>query len=130
MASATLATISPQELAGLKRAGKTVQLIDVQTPVEFRSVHAEGARNLPLERFDPAVVSRETTASERLYFICQSGGRVSKAGELCQAAGIAHVVNVKGARRRGKRRVSPWFVGRKRSRWNGKSGSPPVPSSC
>ena len=37
-------TITPKELEELRRQGRTVELIDVRTPVEYREVHAEPAR--------------------------------------------------------------------------------------
>ena len=87
------ATISPTELAGLKKQGTTVDLIDVRTPVEFREVHVEFARNVPLDRLDP------TTAGAKelpLYLICRTGGRGQMACEKLQAAGFQQVVNVEG----------------------------------
>ena len=65
MSQATLATISPKELEDLKKSGKTFDLIDVRTPVEFREVHAEGARNVPLDRFEPGKILQERNALYR-----------------------------------------------------------------
>ena len=48
----TVTTISPQQLAELCKSGK-IDLIDVRTPVEFREVHVDCARNVPLDRLDP-----------------------------------------------------------------------------
>ena len=42
------AVIHPHELAELRKGGKTIDLIDVRTPVEYREVHLEDARNVPL----------------------------------------------------------------------------------
>ena len=50
-----IATIFPP--ANCKRCafgGEAVELIDVRTPVEFREVHADLARNVPLDSLDPA----------------------------------------------------------------------------
>jgi rhodanese-related sulfurtransferase len=73
-------------------------LIDVRTPVEFREVHVEFARNVPLDRLDPAATVQARTGSpdEPLYVICRSGGRGQKACEKLQAAGLTNVVNVEG----------------------------------
>ena len=43
-----VAPLSPAEARDRKKAG-TVVLLDVRTPAEFRSVHAEGAINVPLD---------------------------------------------------------------------------------
>lgn len=48
--------ITPQELAGLCKNGKQIDLIDVRTPVEFREVHIEIARNIPLDQLDVAAL--------------------------------------------------------------------------
>ena len=50
----TANTISPRELAGLAEGGRKIDLIDVRTPVEYREVHLEAARNVPLDALDPA----------------------------------------------------------------------------
>jgi rhodanese-related sulfurtransferase len=74
-----------------------VDLIDVHTPVEYREVHAEGARSVPLDRLDPqAVAAARDNASEPLYLICRSGSRARQAGERFVAAGVANVVCVEG----------------------------------
>jgi rhodanese-related sulfurtransferase len=96
MTQATLATISPTEFQELRKAGKTPELIDVRTPIEFQGVHAEGARNVPLDRLDPAQILQGRQSDEPVYVICQSGGRGRKACELFQSAGHPNVVNVEG----------------------------------
>jgi rhodanese-related sulfurtransferase len=90
-------TIDVKQLAEKQRSGE-VDLIDVRTPVEFREVHAEGARNVPLDSLDP---KQEATrhnghTAEPLYVICRTGGRSSKAVKKFLDAGIENVVNVDG----------------------------------
>ena len=46
----TVTTVSPRQLAELLAGGTKIDLIDVRTPVEFREVHFESARNVPLGR--------------------------------------------------------------------------------
>jgi rhodanese-related sulfurtransferase len=91
-------TITPSRLEELRTAGKAVDLIDVRTPVEFREVHVAFARNVPLDRLDPAAALRDRTAppEEPLYVICRSGSRGRQACEKLLAAGFANVVNVEG----------------------------------
>jgi rhodanese-related sulfurtransferase len=91
-------TITPRRLAELCTAGRAVDLIDVRTPVEFREVHIPFARNVPLDRLDPAAVLRSRTAApdEPCYVICRSGSRGRQACERLIAAGYANVVNVEG----------------------------------
>ncbi len=91
-------TITPQELESLRRAGKQVELIDVRTPAEFREVHVEFARNVPLDRLDPKALQTERNghADQPLYVICRSGSRGKQACEKLLAAGLENVVNVEG----------------------------------
>lgn len=91
------ATISPQALADLRKGGKKINLIDVRTPVEFREVHVDFARNEPLDRLDPQAIaaSRNGSAGEPLYVICRSGSRAKQACDKLTAAGL-NVVNVEG----------------------------------
>lgn len=87
-------TISPQEIEDRRRSG-AVDLIDVRTPAEFREVHVEFARNVPLDRLDPAELTAGRNGSP-LYFICKSGSRGRQACERMIAAGHTNVVNVEG----------------------------------
>lgn len=86
----TVPTVTPRRLAELRAAGDAAELIDVRTPVEFREVHADGARNVPLDRLDPVGVRGP------VYVICKSGGRGRQACERLLAAGVEGVVNVEG----------------------------------
>lgn len=90
--------ITPQRLEELRRSGKQIDLIDVRTPVEFREVHAETARNIPLDRLDPASVmaGRNGSRDEPLYVICRTGSRAKQACEKFVASGYTNVFNVEG----------------------------------
>ncbi len=91
------ATISPKKLAELRSTGQPTDLIDVRTPVEFREIHVDFARNVPLDRLDPQSVqqSRGQNGGQPLYVICRSGNRAKQACEKLAAVGIS-VVNVEG----------------------------------
>jgi rhodanese-related sulfurtransferase len=93
-----VSTVSPAMLAELSRAGKKIDLIDVRTPVEFREVHVEIARNVPLDRLDPQALmqARNGSSAEPLYVVCKSGGRGQQACEKFIQAGYTNVVNVEG----------------------------------
>ena len=73
-------------------------MIDVRTPVEFREMHVEGARNLPLDQLDPAEVVRGRRGADQdpFYLVCRSGSRGRQACEKFLAAGYTNVVNVEG----------------------------------
>ncbi len=90
-----LNTISPKQLAALGDRGN---IIDVRTPVEFREVHAESARNIPLDTLDPDGLQSEMSelAEQTLYVICKSGARGAKAQRRLMEAGCTNVINVEG----------------------------------
>ena len=90
-------TISVTQLCELQRNSK-IDLIDVRMPTEFREVHAECARSLPLDSLDPKAImaNRNGTADQPLYVICRSGNRSSQACKKFIEAGFENVVNVEG----------------------------------
>jgi rhodanese-related sulfurtransferase len=90
--------ISANELSSLIASGKNIELIDVRTPIEYRSMHVTIARNEPLDRLDPKAIhaARNRSSSEPVYVVCRSGGRSRQACEKFIAAGITNVVNVEG----------------------------------
>ncbi len=90
-------SVSPAELAACCRSGEPVEIVDVRTVPEHAAVHAVGARCVPLDRLDPAVVLKNRTCpAAPLYLICQSGVRASKAAELFRRAGFDGCVLVEG----------------------------------
>jgi len=97
----TVPTITPKRLGECCTAGKPVDLIDVRTPAEYREVHIPFARNVPLDRLDPAAVLRQraTSNGDPLYVVCHSGSRGRQACERLLAAGCANVVHVEGGTR-------------------------------
>ncbi len=93
----TTSTISPAELNSRVQRGDSVELIDVRTPIEFREVHAQCAKNVPLDDLDANnMAAQRSGKTEPLYVICRSGGRASKAIEQLAAAGLSNLVNVEG----------------------------------
>jgi rhodanese-related sulfurtransferase len=85
------ATISPEEVQARRSAGP-VALIDVRTPAEFRSLHAEGATLVPLDDLD----AKALAAGAPVYIICETGPRAFIAAERLKAAGRTDVVVVDG----------------------------------
>ena len=93
----SITTISPSRLAELCQSGQCIELLDVRTPVEFREVHLDIAKNIPLDQFDPAqVMQARTTPDQPLYVICRSGSRGQQACEKFLQAGFTNVINVEG----------------------------------
>ena len=94
----SIAVIEPHEVAELSKKGQKIDLIDVRTPVEFREVHVEFARNVPLDQLDPATLMQALNGStdEPLYVICRTGSRGQQACEKFLKAGFSNVVNIEG----------------------------------
>lgn len=94
----TIGVINPQELAELCIQGKQIDLIDVRTPAEYREVHVDIARNVPLDQLDPVALlrARDGSANKPLYLICRSGNRGQQACAKFIEAGFSNVVNVEG----------------------------------
>ncbi len=92
-----IGTIAPRELDELRRR-QAVNLIDVRTPAEYREMHIDFARLVPLESLDPKAVTanRSLTAEGPLYVVCRSGSRAKRACELMLASGSGNVVVVEG----------------------------------
>lgn len=95
--------ISPKQFqqlydSGMRENGSPPVLIDVRTPIEFREVHAEQARNVPLDSLDPAALKKELNnqTSQTVYFICRSGNRAQTACQQMIAAGFEDVCCVDG----------------------------------
>ena len=92
-----MATVSVRRLAELKDQGK-VDLIDVRTTSEYRELHAEIAKNVPLESLQPRALmeARNGSADEPLYVICRSGSRSTQACKKFIESGYDNVISVDG----------------------------------
>ena len=93
----SIKTISPAQFAEICRAGKP-ELIDVRTPAEFREVHLENARNVPLDQLDANsfMKARNGAGREPLYLVCKAGPRSAKACEKFIEAGFENAISVEG----------------------------------
>lgn len=88
-------TISPKQLSEIRSKGTKVELLDVRTPLEFREVHVDFARNVPLDELSAEKLTSGRTTKEPVYVICRSGGRGKQACEKLSAAGL-NMFNVEG----------------------------------
>jgi rhodanese-related sulfurtransferase len=96
--STSTTTISPVGLNELLNEGTHVELLDVRTPVEYREVHVDFARNVPLDQLDPTAViqARNGSQDEPLYVVCRSGSRGEQACAKFHQAGFMNVINIDG----------------------------------
>ena len=92
-----LRTITPMKLKDAIESGNA-EIIDVRTPLEFREVHVQTARNVPLDGLDPHELmnGRNGSAEKPLYIICKSGSRGQKACSKIADCGYENVCNIEG----------------------------------
>jgi len=74
------AVITPEQLRAALDRGEAFDLVDVRTPAEFREAHLAVARNVPLDRLDPAAWRADSHAdrAKPLYVVCRSGSPAAK----------------------------------------------------
>ena len=89
-------TISCSEFWNQGAKDQALLFIDVRTPGEFSSVHAERAVNIPLDSLatDPRIA--QCGKDRPIALICQSGGRSRRAMEQLRAAGFQNVSDIGG----------------------------------
>ncbi len=74
---------------------KSICLLDVRTPEEYRSGHIPGSINLPLDRVeDIEAVAPEK--QEKLFVYCLSGGRSARACGALAAMGYTDLTDLGG----------------------------------
>jgi len=86
--------ITVKESYEQRQANRSIHFIDVRTPAEYGSAHAENALNHPMESLD--VNNLPFSKSDEVHVICQSGGRSMRVCQKLDAVGFEKVVNVEG----------------------------------
>lgn len=77
------------DLTGIIKEGAFI--VDVRTPGEFASGHANGSVNIPLDQL-PQQLSKFKN-EKNIIVCCQSGGRSGQAKIVLEKNGIANVIN-------------------------------------
>lgn len=77
---------------------KGALLIDVRSSAEFRSGHAKGAKNIPLDDIQRGILPTKNKDTI-IYVYCHSGARASAARSLLGRGGFGQVVNLGGLAR-------------------------------
>lgn len=91
-------TISPEAARTALKSGEKAILVDVRTPAEHRGVHAEGAKNVPLDTLDPACCKGlcSEAGDGKIFVICKSGQRAMIASGRLAEAGLQNIAVVEG----------------------------------
>ena len=88
-----ISEMTPQDVKPAIEAAYA-QFIDVRTPEEYKSGHAERTKNIPLDTLTQNLDQLEK--NEPVYIICQTGKRSMKAAQLLNEAGFPQTVSVAG----------------------------------
>jgi rhodanese-related sulfurtransferase len=80
---------------------EALPLVDVRSPAEFGTVHVQGAKLFPLDRFEPEHVIASLGGNglgrhEPLYLTCHSGMRARQAAQRLQERGYDNLVLLEG----------------------------------
>ncbi|MEC7802273.1 MAG: rhodanese-like domain-containing protein [Verrucomicrobiota bacterium] len=86
--------ISVSQSFDKRKQNSDIPLIDVRTPAEYGSIHADRAVNHPMESLQ--VEKIPFSKEQEIHVICQSGGRSVKVSHKLEVAGFTNVANVEG----------------------------------
>jgi len=82
---------------------KTIKLIDVRTPAEFKEGHIAASVNIPLDVLENKLAKSLPDKDAKIFVVCLSGSRASDAVSYMKKIGYTHVFNIGG--------VSTWTYG-------------------
>jgi len=90
--------ITPAQANSITESKPSSILLDVRTPAEFGSLHARGARNIPLDDIHATALSGDQALPKDapVYLLCEKGGRAATAAGHFIAAGFTDVSIVEG----------------------------------
>ena len=73
--------ISPSQAEARRARGEALAFLDVRSPAEFQSVHATGAKLVPLDELQPKQIAAELGISERqpVVLLCAGGNQIGRA---------------------------------------------------
>lgn len=89
-------TLTAEQFLSLHAQRPGLILIDVRSPAEFRTVHVQGAINVPLGELNESALAPHAGKDDEVFLICHTGGRASKACEQLRQWGYTRLVNVTG----------------------------------
>jgi rhodanese-related sulfurtransferase len=75
---------------------KSVQLVDVRTPEEFKAGHIKNAGNINFYDTDFLTQMNKLDKNKPLYIYCRSGGRSGKAAAKLKEQGFKEVYDLQG----------------------------------
>lgn len=88
--------ITPLELKEAIKGNKSLQLIDVRTPQEYKSGYIQPAKNIDVHSSNFIEKMSKLDKSKPVYVYCRSGMRSNKASKQLVKAGFEEVLDLKG----------------------------------
>jgi adenylyltransferase/sulfurtransferase len=98
-------TITPAELEERLRGGDAPLVVDVREPGEYELARVEGARLLPLSRFDEWAATLDP--ERETVFMCHHGVRSGQVCAFLARRGFAKLHNLAGGIDQWSREVDP-----------------------
>lgn len=91
----TIESIDPRVVYDRFRHGEAMEVIDVRTPAEYRSMHAVVGRSVPLDAVDAERLAAEA-AGRPLFVMCASGVRARACCDRLMATGMRNIAIIQG----------------------------------
>jgi len=98
-------TITPEQFEARRRAGEDLLLVDVREPEEYEIARVEGARLLPLSRFNEWAAALDP--ERETVFICHHGIRSAQVCAFLSRQGFGRIYNLTGGIDRWSVEVDP-----------------------
>lgn len=73
---------------------RSIVLVDVRTPEEFRTGHKEGALNIPVDEAEQLAPQLLPDKNAVILLYCRTGKRADKAMEILRKMGYSHLENL------------------------------------
>lgn len=89
-------TLSQAEAKRRLDEDKSIVLLDVRTPQEYRESHISNSRLLPLDSLKAEVKDALIDKSATIFVYCRSGNRSAMATKLLSELGYTNVYNIGG----------------------------------
>lgn len=89
-------TITAEQFLALRAQRPGIILIDVRSPAEFRTVHVQGAVNVPLGDLTESALAPHADKDEEIFLICHTGGRSAKACAQLRQLGYTRAITIAG----------------------------------
>ncbi len=86
-------TMTAEAFRAVRVQNPEAVVLDVRTPIEYREVHVQNAKLVPLdtlndEHIHQLVSEYRITEESPVYILCRSGGRATQAAERFDAVGL------------------------------------------